>query len=124
VKQGLREFRVLDDSHGIAGAYASKLFADAGADVVKLGALPAEASALDRFLAAGKRIALEAGALRETADLIVSDALDSTPERAARQVVLSITPFGRTGPFRDRPWSELTLQAESGSIGTRGLPGQ
>jgi crotonobetainyl-CoA:carnitine CoA-transferase CaiB-like acyl-CoA transferase len=124
VKQGLREFRVLDGSHGIAGAYASKLFADAGADVVKLGALPAQASALERFLAAGKRIALEAGALREAADLIVSDDLALEPGPAERQVVLSITPFGRTGPFRDRPWSELTLQAESGSLGTRGLPGQ
>jgi crotonobetainyl-CoA:carnitine CoA-transferase CaiB-like acyl-CoA transferase len=124
VKQGLREFRVLDGSRGSAGAYASKLFADAGADVVKLGALPAQASALERFLAAGKRIALEAGALREAADLIVSDDLAFEPGPAERQVVLSITPFGRTGPFRDRPWSELTLQAESGSLGTRGLPGQ
>jgi crotonobetainyl-CoA:carnitine CoA-transferase CaiB-like acyl-CoA transferase len=124
VKQGLSEFRVLDLSSGIAGAYATKLFADAGAHVVKLGALPADTSALTRFLAAGKRIARDAGALRETADLIVSDDLAFEPGSAARQVVLSITPFGRTGPFRDRPWSELTLQAESGSIGTRGLPGR
>jgi len=124
VKQGLAEYRVLELTSGLAGAYATKLFADAGADVVKLGGLPADASALTRFLAAGKRIALEAGALRGAADLVVSDELAFAPEPRARQVVLSITPWGRSGPFRDRPWSELTLQAESGSIGTRGLPGQ
>jgi crotonobetainyl-CoA:carnitine CoA-transferase CaiB-like acyl-CoA transferase len=39
-------------------------------------------------------------------------------------VVLSITPFGQRGPYAERPWSELTLQAECGSISTRGLPEQ
>ncbi|MBW2230518.1 MAG: CoA transferase [Deltaproteobacteria bacterium] len=33
---GLKELRVIDHSSGIAGPYCSKLFADAGADVVKL----------------------------------------------------------------------------------------
>jgi crotonobetainyl-CoA:carnitine CoA-transferase CaiB-like acyl-CoA transferase len=122
--QGLADVRVLDFSRGIAGAYATKLFADAGADVVKVGALAAGASALARFLAAGKRIALAAGELYDAADLIVSDDLALAPGSTARRVVLSITPFGRTGPSRDLPWSEFTLQAESGSIGTRGLPGQ
>jgi crotonobetainyl-CoA:carnitine CoA-transferase CaiB-like acyl-CoA transferase len=123
VEHGLADLRVLELSSGIAGAYAAKLFADAGADVVKLGALPADAGALARFLAAGKRIALDVGALRERADLIVSDDLGDEPAPGAPQVFLSITPWGRSGPLRDRPWSELTLQAESGSIGTRGLPG-
>ena len=33
---GLKELRVVDHSTGVAGPYCSKLFADAGADVIKL----------------------------------------------------------------------------------------
>ena len=122
--RGLRDFHVLDLSSRIAGAYATKLFADAGADVVKVGALAADASALARFLAAGKHIAPCGDALVSGADLIVVDETSSPPAATAQQVVLSITPWGRAGPFCERASSELTLQAESGSIGTRGLPGQ
>jgi crotonobetainyl-CoA:carnitine CoA-transferase CaiB-like acyl-CoA transferase len=39
-------------------------------------------------------------------------------------VVLSITPYGLAGPWAGRAASEFTLQAESGSIGIRGLMGQ
>ena len=35
---GLKELRVIDHSSEIAGPYCSKLFADAGADVIKLEA--------------------------------------------------------------------------------------
>jgi crotonobetainyl-CoA:carnitine CoA-transferase CaiB-like acyl-CoA transferase len=122
--QGLSDLRVLDRSRGLAGAYATKLFADAGADVVKLGALPGDASALLRFLAAGKRIARSVGGLAETADLVVTDDPTVAAFAPVRQVLLSITPWGRSGPFRERPVSELTLQAESGALGTRGLPGR
>jgi crotonobetainyl-CoA:carnitine CoA-transferase CaiB-like acyl-CoA transferase len=45
-------------------------------------------------------------------------------QRQPALVVLSISPFGRSGPWSDRPATEFTLQAESGSIGSRGLPGQ
>jgi crotonobetainyl-CoA:carnitine CoA-transferase CaiB-like acyl-CoA transferase len=119
---GLRDVRVLDLTAGIAGAYATKLFADAGADVVKVGAVPD--APLARFLGAGKRVADAATpALLGAADLIVCN--EEAPARLApQQVLLSITPWGRTGPLRDRPWTEFILQAESGSIGTRGLPGQ
>ena len=120
----LADLRVLDRSEGIAGAYATKLFADAGADVIKRGAV--RDVPLHRFLGAGKRVAVcgEAdAALLANADLVVSDDLDFAFVPAASQVWLSITPFGRSGPWRDRPATEFTLQAESGSIGTRGLPG-
>ncbi|MBM4265572.1 MAG: CoA transferase [Deltaproteobacteria bacterium] len=147
----LRSVRVVDLSAGIAGGYATKLFADAGADVVKVeppggdplrrhsatGAdLGSEDGALFRFLHAGKRSVVgepESDVVRDlirSADLVVES---FAPERfdaesvAADEpglVVLSITPYGRTGPWRNRPWTELTLQAESGSIGTRGLPGR
>ena len=39
-------------------------------------------------------------------------------------VVLSITPYGLAGPWANRRATEFTLQAESGSIGMRGLMGQ
>ena len=117
----MRELRVLDLTRGIAGAYATKLFADAGADVVKVGAV-ADAP-LARFLGAGKRVAERATpALLDAADLVVSDG--EPPLVADAQVLLSITPWGLDGPLAEKPWSELVLQAESGSIGTRGLPGQ
>jgi len=119
---GLADLRVLDLTAGSAGAYATKLFADAGADVVKVGAV-ADAP-LERFLGAGKRVAARATpALLERADLVVcSEAPAHVP--SAQQVLLVITPWGLAGPLRERPWSELVLQAESGSIGTRGLPGK
>ena len=84
MKRGLAGFHVLDLTRGIAGAYATKLFVDAGADVVKVG--DPGSRALDRFLAAGKRIAVPSPkrerALREAADLIVSDELDPPWARA------------------------------------------
>ncbi len=121
--QGLHDLRVLELSGGIAGAYATKLFVDAGADVVKVGAVGDVP--LQRFLGASKRVAERATpALLDAADLIVCDAERPSRVPGPSQVLLSITPFGRSGPWRDRPSTEFTLQAESGSIGTRGLPGQ
>ncbi len=38
--------------------------------------------------------------------------------------LVSITPFGQEGPWRDRPSTEFTLQAAVGSIDYRGLPGR
>jgi crotonobetainyl-CoA:carnitine CoA-transferase CaiB-like acyl-CoA transferase len=37
-------------------------------------------------------------------------------------VTVSITDFGTSGPWADRPSSHLTLEAESGSLGSRGVP--
>ena len=123
MKAGLRDVRVLDLSIGIAGAYATKLFADAGADVVKVGAVGEPP--LARFLGAGKRVAERATpALLGAADLIVCNEELPPHALAPQQVLLSITPWGRAGPMQGRPWTEFVLQAESGSIGTRGLPGQ
>jgi len=148
----LRRLRVVDLSTGIAGAYASKLLCDAGADVVKVeppdgdplrrwsatrGDLgPEEDGALFQFLAGGKRSVVgepgdpEVEALFADADLVIEtfapraiDAFD-LPGRHPGLVLLSISPFGRGGPYEQRPATEFTLQAEAGSVGTRGLPGQ
>ncbi len=147
--KGLGSVRVIDFSTGIAGAYAGKLLADAGADVIKVeppggdpmrrwsatrGELPEgeDDSALFRFLHGSKRGLVgtaddpEIRALIAGADLVIESRatpLDPSALRAADPslVVLSITPFGTTGPFADRAWSELTIQAECGSVASRGL---
>ncbi len=146
----LAGIRVLDTTSGIAGAYATKLFVDAGAEVVKIeppggdpmrvwsatGPLTREGDApLFCFLHAGKRSAAipwRADALAPllfTADLLVEDGtIPGLDPAALRQthpslVVLSITPWGRTGPEVARPSTEFILQAESGSIASRGAPG-
>jgi len=146
----LRDLRVVDLSTGIGGGYCTKLFADAGADVIKIEPaegdplrrwsatrpeLDGEDGALFRFLAGGKRSVVgepgdaEVTRLMAEADLLVEsfapgvmDAFD-LPRRHPGLVWLSITPFGRGGPYQDRPATEFTLQAEAGSVGTRGLPG-
>ena len=147
---GLKDLRVVDFSSQIAGPYCTKLLADAGADVIKVeppegdplrgwsatgGDLGDQDGALFRFLNTSKRSVIgQAGdsavlELMAGADLVVEcdapgriDALD-LPGRFPGLVLLSITPFGRGGPYSQRPATEFTLQAEAGSIGTRGLSG-
>jgi crotonobetainyl-CoA:carnitine CoA-transferase CaiB-like acyl-CoA transferase len=145
---GLRDIRVIDLSTGIAGGYATKLFCDAGADVVKVE--PPAGDPLRRFTASGRHLAgrdgplfqfLAAGkrsvvggpgdahveALVADAHLVVesfeTDVLGAAHRVAEHPglVVLSVTPFGRTGPYVGRPATEFTVQAECGSIATRGL---
>src|SRR5262245_36339090 len=121
---GLADLRVVDLSTGIAGAYATKLFADAHADVVKVeprsgdplrrrsatGAdLHGEDGAFFRFLHGGKRSVVgeptspEVSALIAGADLVVESFPPSAFDpralvaRHPGLVVLSITPAGREG---------------------------
>jgi crotonobetainyl-CoA:carnitine CoA-transferase CaiB-like acyl-CoA transferase len=152
VQQGLSSLRVLDFSTGIAGAYCTKLLADAGADVIKVeppqgdpwrrwsagGATPdpVEGGALFRFLHHGTRSVIgmpgdaHVDELLATADVVVEsspaavfDAL-RLPERFPGLVWASITPYGRTGPFAERPSTEFIVQAESGGLIGRGGPDQ
>jgi crotonobetainyl-CoA:carnitine CoA-transferase CaiB-like acyl-CoA transferase len=152
---GLKSLRVIDHSSGIAGPYCAKLFADAGADVIKLEApggdplrrtsaagadLGGEDGGLFRYLNASKRSVVgslddrgvagdEVGALIANADLLIEDRPPDAYDRPALclehpgLVILSITPFGLTGPMAGRPATDFTIQAESGSIGVRGRPG-
>jgi crotonobetainyl-CoA:carnitine CoA-transferase CaiB-like acyl-CoA transferase len=151
--RGLQGVRVVDFCHDIAGPYATKLLADAGADVVKveppegdplrcwsatggLGSDGCEDGALFRFLNFSKRSVVgrpsdaEIRAIVAGADLVVESlppgALDGAA--LAREepglVVVSISPFGRNGPGAKRPATEFTVQAGCGSIATRGLPGR
>lgn len=106
-------------------------------------AIPAgEDGALFQFLNASKRsavadLATAAGrelvaAVAATADIVVESFAPGAlaalgldfDALAARNPVLSlvsITPWGRSGPWADRPATEFTLQAATGSIAYRGL---
>ena len=156
----LDQVRVLEVTRTIGGAYTAKLFADAGAEVVKveppggdsLRAWSASGSpaggdsgdgAFFQFLNAGKRSAvidlddpegrsrlLELAAI---ADLVVEDlgagVVESMglghaelAEQNPALVMLSISPWGRGGPWDERPANEFTLQAWVGSTHSRGIP--
>lgn len=142
----LEGVRVLEFGTGIACGYAGKLFVDAGAEVIKIesadgdplrtwsstGAdLGGRPGALFSFLNAGKSSiigSIDDSAVRELvagADLIIENGqLDPESLRAdhRRLVVLSVTPFGRTGPLSERPATDFIVQAECGSIAGRGAP--
>lgn len=44
--------------------------------------------------------------------------------RAPHLVIVALSPYGLTGPYRDRPATEFTIQAESGTLALRGRPDQ
>ena len=127
--------RVLDLTSGIAGAYAALLLHQVGADVVRRP--PADddpqlpgASPLAGYLRQGQRrvaatddplsSALGADVLLATPTPTDRDALLAIRVAEPGVVVVSITPYGLEGPFRDRPASDLTLQADSGALAIRG----
>jgi len=124
--------RVLDRTAGIAGSYCTKVLADAGADVVKVEAVPDHlrswgTGALFEYLNAGKRSVADEQDLAAAADVLVAgEAVDVDGLREANPslVVVTITPFGVTGPWAGRPATEFTLQAWCGSTGQRGVPEQ
>src|SRR5436305_3546849 len=117
----LEGVRVVDRTAQIAGPYCTKLLADAGADVVTLA--PGRDDGLYEYLHASKRNADEASAA--ATDILVADEPVDVQALWADNpalVVVTITPFGCTGPWSGRPATEFTLQAACGSTATRGLP--
>jgi crotonobetainyl-CoA:carnitine CoA-transferase CaiB-like acyl-CoA transferase len=128
----LGELRVVDLTGSLAGAYCTKLLADAGADVVVVepdddpeSRWP-EVPGLFDFLHTSKRSVLRGhedpwiGA----ADVVVADETFPVAEAAPGQVVVTISTFGTSGPWVGRPATEFTLQATCGSTGGRGYPGE
>jgi crotonobetainyl-CoA:carnitine CoA-transferase CaiB-like acyl-CoA transferase len=135
--------RIVSLARGIPGAYCAKLLTDAGADVVLVepsGGAPlrrwsasghdlrGDDGALFRFLHAGQRsVTGDAAPWIAGADVVITDALDGVDVGALRAahptlVIVTITPWGWDGPWRDRPANEFTLQAWGGSSGQRGTP--
>ena len=65
----------------------------------------------------------EVASLIADADVVLEEGtldVDALRARHPRLCVVSVTPFGRTGPMAGRPWTEFTVQAEAGSILFRG----
>jgi crotonobetainyl-CoA:carnitine CoA-transferase CaiB-like acyl-CoA transferase len=147
----LEGLRVLDVSSGIAGAYATKLLVDGGADAIvaeppdgdplrrhtsaATPLAPGEDGVLFRYLRASTRSVPEvvAGALVADADVLIERYQPgvghwggSTPSswlaRNPRLVVVSVSPWGTEGPWADRAATEFTVQAACGATARRGLP--
>lgn len=151
--------RVVDLGWGIAGGYATKLLADAGAEVVKvelpdgdpLRSYSASFSPIDDhgplfgFLNTTKRgVVLDYRTpvgrsqlldLYATAELVIErsdpgelEALgvgwDALARRRPDTTMVSVSNFGRGGPWSQRPANEFTLMAIAGSTATRGQPGR
>jgi crotonobetainyl-CoA:carnitine CoA-transferase CaiB-like acyl-CoA transferase len=133
----------------IAGGYCARLLADGGAEILRVedpagdplrgwsqsGSARGD-GALFQFLAAGSTSVVatdpdELAPMVRSADVIVwsphSEIARALPpdrlrELNPRAVVTAITDFGLTGPWADRPATDLTLQALSGGPGQRGIP--
>ncbi len=149
--QGLRNLRVIDFSNRIAGAYVTKLLVDAYAEVIKVE--PPEGEALRRWSSSGQELQGKDGALfqflntskksivgnlgdphvvalLEGADLVVETSVNgdidgrALAEQYPGLVALSISDYGLDGPISGQPSADLTIQANSGAISTRGLQSQ
>lgn len=158
--QALDDVRVIELAEGTAGPYAGKLFADYGADVVKIekpgkgdvsrrrGPFPGDVPDTEQslqflFLNTNKRsITLD---IRKTAgmdilrkmvidaDILILDILPADIESLGlnyevmsrlnpRLVMVSITPFGHTGPYRDWKSTDLVQYAISSFMNLSGSP--
>ncbi|GAA4537310.1 CoA transferase [Mycobacterium paraffinicum] len=136
---------MLELSNGIAVSYCGKMFADAGAEVVKIESPEGDSlrgrsaggppGALFGYLAAGKKSVTNSGqaeisALLAGADIVLTDltdgwALDEIGSHTGPSaVVVAVTPFGTTGPYVDDRVlaNEFILQALCGSTAGRGWP--
>ena len=141
ILQGVRIVEIADE---IAGPYFGKLFADVGAEVIKVespdgdrlrrrgtGRRADDDGALFTFLNAGKRSAVgvygepHVDDLIAGADIVIDAGVcgridhDELLRRSPDLVIAVLSPFGLTGPYRDKPATEFTLQAESGTMGLR-----
>ena len=139
--------RVVDCSGYIAGAYAGMMLADLGASVVKVEPLEGEAfRELPGFYAwnRGKRsiavnLKSEDGIavverLVRAADVFLENMRPGVADRLGlgyarlaeinpRLVYCSVTAFGSTGPYVDRPGFDPLLQAMSGMMALQGFGG-
>ncbi len=155
----LTDLRVVDLSNDIAGAFCSKLFADFGADVIKVeppsgdpvrllspfpgGNPDPDASGMFIYLNANKRdvtlnLESERGLrlveeMMSMADVVVESFAPGVMGRMGlgyealsldnpALVMVSITSFGQTGPWRDWHTTELVNYAASGLSYVNGSP--
>jgi len=121
------------------GEYAGRLLADLGADVIRYDDAAPASSHRRAFMNAGKQIRawrprgeelteslLQAQILLTSEGPAALRANDMHPHDVARRhpmlVHVAISPFGLTGPYADRPASDLTLMAAGGLLALAGEP--
>jgi crotonobetainyl-CoA:carnitine CoA-transferase CaiB-like acyl-CoA transferase len=143
----LEGVRVVDLTSYIAGAYAAMMLADLGAEVVKVEALGGDpfrelpgffgwnrgkrSVAVDLKSTEGRtiveRLAAEGDVVMENMRPGVADRLGVGWSRLSalnpRLVYCSVTAFGSTGPYADRPGFDPLLQALSGAQALQGFGG-
>ncbi|MET0828674.1 MAG: CoA transferase [Microbacterium sp.] len=142
----LAGLRVADLATDISGSYCARLLADLGADVIRLEHVSADVdesrlSGEFAYLNQNKRsvaidVDQQAGQdiwrrLVDAADVVIDTgnpgalsqrgvSLTEFAECSPRAIVVSITPFGLTGPYRLRPASDLTVAALGGLLKSLG----
>jgi crotonobetainyl-CoA:carnitine CoA-transferase CaiB-like acyl-CoA transferase len=114
---GLAGLRVVEFCGGVGAAWASKLFADLGANVVRVEDRDDDVRnrphGIHRWLNANKRSMTDPGDLLTSADLLIHDrpgfsGADPVSGNPAG-VVLALTPFGLDGPYSGYRAEELNL---------------
>jgi benzylsuccinate CoA-transferase BbsE subunit len=148
----LSDLRVIELAQGIAGPYCGKLFADLGAEVIKieppagdrsrrLGPFPhdephAEKSGLYLHVNTGKKsVTLDTSVasgrailkkLLAKADVLIEDEASRFDDARSAElpdlVRVSITPFGSSGPYKDYRGNSLTAMAMSTIMYNTGEP--
>ena len=126
-RRGLAGIRVLEVAGGVAAAYVSKLFADLGADVIRVeagdgfDAVRARPFEAHRWFNSNKRsVTSGVHALAAGADIVVHDLGPSAAAAAGLDyetlagaapglVVSAVSPFGAVGPYADYAAGELAL---------------
>ncbi len=134
----LANVRVLELTRTLSGAYCGKQFASWGADVAVVGG-PEYFPYEWEFLAANKRIAAHnspsqlAEAIK-AADVLITDLqadkfreaagtdLTSADQDFPSTVIVTITPFGLSGPNANLEATDLTVSAASGFMILNGAP--
>jgi benzylsuccinate CoA-transferase BbsE subunit len=149
VLDGLRIVELVgSDVWGAAAvSHCGRTLADLGADVVKVepprgdpvrsvppfageradpdrGLLWIALNANKRGVVLGPNDAKTLGLLLRDADVVLQPSLSVDPAKAdPRLVVVTITPYGSSGPLADTPASDLEVTASSGSLWLAGEPG-
>jgi crotonobetainyl-CoA:carnitine CoA-transferase CaiB-like acyl-CoA transferase len=145
---GLRVVELVgDDIWGAAAvAHCTRILADLGADVIKVEPpdgdpvrrvppfageradpdrgllwIALNANKKGAVLAPGERATLDA--LVASADVVVQPSVVVDPAADPHVVVVTITPYGSTGPLAETPASDLEVTAASGSLWLAGEPG-
>jgi crotonobetainyl-CoA:carnitine CoA-transferase CaiB-like acyl-CoA transferase len=127
----LSGIRVLQAGNGVTGSAAVALLALLGANVTRtaptgtcragplIATANGPAAAVDLVLDRGKNV-LAGGIEADLADydIVITDGAASPVAPRDGLVLVTVSPFGATGPLRHRPGGEITMQASGGLLAT------